>query len=299
MRRIVLAALIVFTCTLALSDLEGLTAQSPAPATFDVASVKVAEKQWRGAPRPVAEVTLPIVRVLPGGRVESYGHTLRNIMAWAYDINTLYRKIDGKQEVLETDFVIAAKAAAPSLTPAEARTMVRALLEERFQLRWRLQPRDVDGYLMVPAREDGRTGSALRPFTDDCTARESNTSVRVDSPEYEQKARCGWSAGINGRQRGVGVSMTTIADRLTSLMATPVTDRTGWTGLFTFDVIGSTSGMPYEAAMRLPARFTSPTGDDAPQLLEVFRRELGLKLVKERTTINDFIVERAETLIEN
>jgi uncharacterized protein (TIGR03435 family) len=296
-RRIILAALIVFTCTLALSEVEGLTAQSPA-ATFEVASVKVAEKQWRGAPRPVAEVTLPVVRVLPGGRVESYGHTLRNIMAWAYDINTLYRKIEGKQEVLETDFVIAAKAAAPSLTPVDARAMVRALLEERFQLRWRLQPRDVDGYLMVPAREDGRMGSALRPFTDDCNARESNPSVRSDSPEYEQKARCGWS-GSMGRQRGVGVSMTYIADRLTSLMATPVTDRTGWPGLFTFDVIASIGGMPYEAAMQLSARLRAPTEDDAPRLLEVFRRELGLKLVKDRTTINDFIVERAEPLIEN
>jgi hypothetical protein len=38
---------------------------------------------------------------------------------------------------------------------------------------------------------------------------------------------------------------------------------------------------------------------DAPQLLDVFRSELGLKLVKDRATINDFIVERVEPLIEN
>jgi len=40
-------------------------------------------------------------------------------------------------------------------------------------------------------------------------------------------------------------------------------------------------------------------GTDAPQLLDVFRSELGLKLVKNRATVNDFIVERAEPLIEN
>ena len=38
---------------------------------------------------------------------------------------------------------------------------------------------------------------------------------------------------------------------------------------------------------------------DAPQLLDVFRDELGLKLVKDRATINDYIIERVESLIEN
>jgi hypothetical protein len=43
----------------------------------------------------------------------------------------------------------------------------------------------------------------------------------------------------------------------------------------------------------------APRQVDAPQLLDVFHRELGLKLVKDRATINDFIVERVEPLIEN
>ena len=43
----------------------------------------------------------------------------------------------------------------------------------------------------------------------------------------------------------------------------------------------------------------APVPVDAPQLLDVFRGELGLKMVKDRTTIDDFIVERAEPLIEN
>ena len=38
---------------------------------------------------------------------------------------------------------------------------------------------------------------------------------------------------------------------------------------------------------------------DAPPMLDVFRSELGVRVVKERTTINDFIVERVEPLIEN
>jgi uncharacterized protein (TIGR03435 family) len=248
----------------------------------------------------MSEVSMPAVRVLPGGRVESYGHTLRNLIAASYDLNLLYQKIEGRHEVLETEFVISAKAANPSLTSAEGKAMMRTLLEERFQLRWRLQPRDVDGYLLTPAREDGRPGTALRPFTGDCEARaSSNLGVRFDSPDYEEKARCGWS-GINSRQRAIGLSTKAIAERLTFFMATPVSDRTGWPGLYTFDVLADTQDMPFNARMR-PA--TSALGArldvDAPQLLDVFRRELGLKLVKDRATVNDFIVEQVEQLIEN
>ena len=292
MRRITLAALVLFAPTTL------LTAQSPAPPAFEVASVKLDPKQGRGAARPFADFSLPIVRVLPGGRVESHGHMLRNLIAWAYDVNTLYQKIEGKREILETELIISAKAAAPSLTSAEAKAMVRTLLEERFQLRWRLQPRDVDGYLLMPAREDGRPGPGLRPFTGDCDARATNAAVRFESPEYEQKARCNWT-GMNGRQRGVGVSLMAIAERLTFYMATPVSDRTGWPGLFTFDVLADTAGMPFQAVLRPAIGLGAPTPVDAPQLLDVFRSEFGLKLVKDRTKVDDFIVERVEPLIEN
>lgn len=121
MRRSTLAALALFASSAL------LTAQSPAPATFEVASVKLDPKQDRGGPQPVAGLSLPPLRVLPGGRVESYGHTLRNLIAVVYDVNVLYQKIEGTQDVLETEFDISAKASAPSLTTAEAKAMVRTL----------------------------------------------------------------------------------------------------------------------------------------------------------------------------
>ena len=294
MRRITLAALVLFVSSTL------LTAQSSAPARFEVASVKPDPKQDRGGPQKMGEFSMPMVRVLPGGRVESYGHTLRNLIAYAYEVNTIHQRIEGKQDVLEMEFNISAKAATESLTPAEARVMVRTLLEERFQLRWRLQPRDIDSYLMVPARDDGRPGAALRPFAGDCEARAKNASVRFESPDYEAQARCAWS-GINNRQRAVGQSMAAIAERLTMFMATPVSDRTGWPGLFTFDIVADTRNMPYQALLsqRTAGALGAPLASDAPQLLDAFRSELGLRLVKERTTVNDFVVERVEPLIEN
>lgn len=290
MRRVVLAALLVYVPST-------LGAAQPTPAAFEVASVKLDPNQEQG-PRTLAELSLPIVRVLPGGRIESYGHTLRNLIAWAWDVNTLYQQIQGKQEVLETVLVISARASTPSPTPAEAKQMIQTLLEERFQLRWRLEPRDIDGYVLMPTRDDGQPGPGLRAFTGDCEARDANEAVPFDSPEYEQQARCRW-VGRGTRQRAVGVSMRAIAERLALLMATPVSDGTGWPGLFTFDVIAGTDALPLQDLLRRAAGRPAPPPTDAPHLLEVFRRELGVKLVKERVTAQDFVVERAEPLIEN
>jgi uncharacterized protein (TIGR03435 family) len=293
MRRIITALVFLAPATV-------LIAQSPAPPAFEVASVRPAPKGSRLTQGSLAELTRGfIINVLPGGRVEIHANALRDMIAMAYGVNTTYQKIEGgTRDLLDAEFIVSARAAAPTLTRAEAHAMVRTLLEERFRLRWRWQPRAVDGYLLMPSREDGQPGPALRPFTGDCDARaEAKESVRFDSPEYEQKSQCGWR-GVELRQRAVGLLMADLARDLTNRMVAPVSDRTGWPGRFTFDVIATISDMPLMAMMSRPALGTPPASD-APQLLEVFRRELGLKLVKDASSVNDFVIERVEPLIEN
>jgi uncharacterized protein (TIGR03435 family) len=262
---------------------------------FEVASIKTAPEDGHGV------ITMPVVRVFPSGRVESYGHTLRNLIAWAYDINTVLQMIKGKdQQLLRTKFVISARASSASLSQTNAKIMVRALLEERFQLRWRVQSRDVDGYSLVASREDGQPGPDLRPFTDNCEVRAVNPTVPINSPDYEERARCGWT-GIQGRQRGIGLSIPEIAEHLTSLMAAPVSDGTAWPGRFTFDLTAGTDAMPLMTILR-PAMGLGaplPTSTEPPQLLDELKAKLGLKLVKIRATVNDFVIDQVMPLIEN
>ncbi len=291
MRRITLAVLVVSaTATVA-------AAQAPAP-RFEVASVKRAATQYGSGPRPMSAITLSVVRVLPGGAIESRGQSLRNLILWAYEVGGIYRQVLGDQDVLATEFEIDARAASVSPAIPEVRAMLRTLLEERFQLRTRLQPKAIDAYALMPARDDGRPGAALRPFTGDCAARATATGVRFDDPAYEERARCGMT-GINGRQRAVGLTMTVLAERLSSMMLAPVADRTGWTGSFNFDVMADTSGMPVESRLPMPAGLGARVPVDAPGLLDVLRTEFGLRLVKERATVNDLVVDRVEPLIEN
>ena len=284
MRRLTLALVAIFALAIE------MTAQSPAPATarFEVASIKLNPNQSRSGPRRFNEFTMSVVRLQPGGRMESVGNSLQNLIAWTYQLNGAYQRVEGKQDILHMEFDIFAKAEAATVTVPEVRAMMRTLLEERFQLRWHWQSREIDSYLLVPARNDGRQGHALKPFTDDCAARASGPSVPFTSPEWMEKARCGWT-GYNGEQRGVGVSMATVAERLTMELMTPVADRTGWPGLFSFNVIADTPMM---------ARVAQVTSD-RPPLVDVFRSDLGLKLAKDRTTVNDFVVDSAGPLIEN
>jgi uncharacterized protein (TIGR03435 family) len=294
-RSLALVAVLALTVDLAAQS----SAPPPAPpARFEVASIKVNPLQSRGGPRRLSDFTLSVVRLHPGGRVESIGNSLQNLIAWAYQLNGAYQRVEGPEDMLLTEFDIAAKAEAATVTGPEVRAMMRTLLEERLQLRWHWQPREIDSYLLVPARNDGRQGPALEPFTDDCAARASGPSVPFTSPEWMQKARCGWT-GYNGEQRGVGVSMATIAERLTIEMMAPVADRTGWPGLFSFNVIADTSGMPFQERARASSTLGARLATDQPPLLDVFRSDLGLKLTKERRTVTDFVVDSAGPLIEN
>jgi uncharacterized protein (TIGR03435 family) len=141
-----------------------LAAQSPppTPARFEVASIKLNPNQSRGGPRRFNEFTMSVVRLLPGGRMESVGNSLQNMIAWAYQLNGAYQRVEGKQDILLMEFDIFAKAEMATVTVPEVRAMLRTLLEERFQLRWHWQPREIDSYLLVPARNDGRQGPRSR-----------------------------------------------------------------------------------------------------------------------------------------
>src|SRR5262245_61898134 len=136
MRRLTLALVVILALAIEMA------AQSPAPATarFEVASIKLNPNQSRGGPRRFSEFTMSVVRLQPGGRLESIGNSLQTLIAWTYQLNGAYQKIEGKQDILQMEFDIFAKAEAATVTVPEVRAMMRTLLEERFQLRWHWQP---------------------------------------------------------------------------------------------------------------------------------------------------------------
>jgi uncharacterized protein (TIGR03435 family) len=157
--RVLLSALIV---GLAASVVLG--AQSPP--SFEVASVKVNKL---GDPQAGPQMQ-------PGGRLTLTNRTLRYLVQFAY--STLesplhdFQIVGGPDWTDKDRFDVTAKMEGnPPPVPATAnlaRMMLRGVLAERFQLKLRMESREVPVYALVVARPGGQLGAGLRVRQDSC-----------------------------------------------------------------------------------------------------------------------------------
>jgi uncharacterized protein (TIGR03435 family) len=174
--------------------------------------------------------------------------------------------------------------------------MVRALLEERFNLVARMETREVPVLALVLARPDGGLGPALVRSSVDCASIPVEvriTATQDGSPRpcsLQGVARVGTSGSRITTMRGRHV---TIAELVTHLSSggfdRPVVDRTGLTGVFDFE---------YEYTSRQALAPASEPG--APALAEAPTREvaleeqLGLRLEDARAPVDILVIESAE-----
>jgi len=111
-------------------------AQAPAPAEFEVASV-----------RPnTANDRIVTIDVGPGGRFSARGYTLVLLMQRAYGV--MDWNVTGGPGWIRTDrYDVSAKAGiAGNLTEAQLRPMLQRLLAERFKLKLHQGSKEMSGY---------------------------------------------------------------------------------------------------------------------------------------------------------
>jgi uncharacterized protein (TIGR03435 family) len=185
-----------------------------------------------------------------------------------------------------TRFDVTARTADGPLTPARARAMTRALLEDRFGLDASFEPATGPVYALVSARSDGGTGPNLRRSESTCRADEP-LSPPLEGPQrtLDFSGYCGLasssSSGVLTGVFGNRVTMREFAEFL-SLMGgldRPVVDRTGLTGEFDFHV-GPTRDM------------VAATGE--ARFLMALREQLGLMLRAEQGSFEVLRIRRIE-----
>jgi uncharacterized protein (TIGR03435 family) len=99
-------------------------------------------------------------------------------MAFRVDVE----QIEGVPSWLVNEhFDVTAKATAPFSPSNRWQDMLRTLLEERFRLRVRHAPKEVQGFALVVARADGRLGPSLRRASASC----AELSARSKDPEKD------------------------------------------------------------------------------------------------------------------
>ncbi len=269
--------------TLALAQSAGLQ--------FDVVSVKISPPM-----DPQAFMVRP-GSPDPGGRWAARNATVLMLVQGAYpDYRRPGMIVGGASWVNERRFDIDAKAAA---TPSrdDYLHMVRALLADRFKLRVHVEPRPVDVYSLVLAREDQRLGPRLRPVTSHCLAEldaERERLSRITGPITFSSTDAQPSKGstnINpqtGLMRLAGArTLASLAVALEAFMDKRVVDRTDLQGIHEYDV-------EFDFAATRTTNLAALDDTAGGSVFTAVQEQLGLKLERRREMTDVLVIDSVE-----
>jgi uncharacterized protein (TIGR03435 family) len=223
---------------------------------FDVVSVK---------PNTSGESGLRL-DILPGGRLVAVNLPLKQFIRAAYTLQ-LYQ-IEGAPRWTEADrFDISAvterNLGGPiTWTPgtyAPVQRMMQAVLMDRFKMKAHMDERDSPGYALE-LRSTGSTSGKLTPAEVPC------------------RSDCR-SENVAGRLRARNLPLLQFAELLSQLTGRFVTDATGLTGAFDFDLQWAPE---------------SQAGSDLPSLFTAVQEQLGLRLTPRRVRTPMLVVDAIE-----
>jgi uncharacterized protein (TIGR03435 family) len=234
----------------------GGIAQTPAPA-FEVASVKPSK-----APAGHSGWHSRT------GYVVLQNQTLKQLVQIAYHVKA--NQVSGGPKWCDSDrFDIEAKSDGPA-NDAQLLTMLQTLLADRFQLAFHRETALFPGFALVVAK----SGFKIRP---------------VDAGEGER------SNSNRGHYTAERVSMAKFAETLSRILRSPVVDRTGTTGVFSFQL----EWTPDNADAPAPDGTTPDMSNSGPSLYTVLQERLGVKLEAQKVSAEVLVIDRAEKPTEN
>jgi uncharacterized protein (TIGR03435 family) len=243
---------------------------------FDVASVK-----------PNTSGDDSVARIPSPGGVTITNATLQMMMRWAYRVQD-FQIIDGPSWLSTARFDVVGKAERTVSEEVLLRSMLRALLVDRFMLVVHNETRELPVYALVAARSDGKFGPQLRTPSD-CV-----NSHQPASPQTTQRAsgppRCD-NRVLPGNMSSRGVTMPALAVSLSVFVGRTVIDRTGFAGTIDYDLRWTPDRM-----LRSPADGVAagPERPDGPSLFTALQEQLGLKLEATKGAVNVVVIDHVE-----
>ncbi|MGH9240543.1 MAG: TIGR03435 family protein [Vicinamibacterales bacterium] len=257
------------------------TAQGkPAEYRFEVASVK----RWVGDEHNGAPSRFDF-RGLRAGRLVITAMSLRDLISFAYPdvVVNRYHLVGGSPELLATRFDIEATFDAASLPSQPAawithiRPMMRNLLQDRFKMKVRTEPREMPIFALVLGRSDGRLGPGLKPSTLKCPQAGPPKPMPPGEP-----APCEMLGGGGRGVKALGVPLQDLADFLVSIgnVGRHVVDETGLKGLYDITVT------------------TDPT-DRTDSVVTAVQEQLGLKITPKTGTRDVLVIDQLELPTSN
>jgi len=264
---------------------------APPPMEFDVAEVKLSQ--------PDAQ---PRTRLMPGGRIEADGVTMRQLISIAWDINMDELVANAPKWIDDTKYSILAKTttavsgsgAAMNVDIDDLKAMVRALITERFKLKTHYEDRQVTAYTLI---SDKPKLTKADP---------ANRTGWKEGPAPDSKDQ---RTAILGRMiTAKNMTMAQFAEDLQRMangyIRVPVEDQTGLEGAYDFTLVftpinilnagrgrGGADPAAAGGGANLPAP-ADPTG--ALSLYDAVNRQLGLKLEMRKRNMPVLVIDHIE-----
>lgn len=226
------------------------------------------------------------IRTLPDGTMMMVNQPIRSIIRGAALEPT--REVLGLPDwAVNERYDITTKPPEGS-TRDQRSVMMQRMFAQRFNARVHVEQRDRSGFALVLARRDGRLGPNIGPAKENCLA----PGPRPDGPPTAQDAatRCGGSFGIGFVVSG-GMRLGSLTPSLEGVVGGPITDRTGLSDFYSFELRYSQSLASAGGAAPEPA--------DAPDIFTALQEQLGLKLERETLQIPVLVIDHLERPTEN
>ena len=294
----------------AAADSQQTSAATPEIPKYDVASIKPSGPDSRGM----------MLMMTPTG-MQIKGAQIQTLLQFAFGVER-DRIIGAPDWVRSRHFDIEAKVKpedAPKLQKLkmeQRRTMMLPLLEERFNLKYHHETRELPIYALVIAKggpklteskpgegmpgpdgEPPRPGDPLPPRGSAATARPDGPPGAGNRPAVGEGMRIG-PGSIQSR----GGSTAFLAHALSAAVGRTIIDRTGLTGAYDF----SLSWTPDQSMRSSPggAQPGQPEGDSAPDasgpsLFTAVQEQLGLKLDPQKSAVDVIVIDHIDPPTEN
>jgi uncharacterized protein (TIGR03435 family) len=262
---------------------------APPPTEFDVAEIKL-------SPPDVPTNA----RLLPGGRIEIAGSTLKFIMQFAWDINmddlvagTPKWYDDTKDSIVaKTTTAVSGPASNPNVDVDDLKAMLRALVTERFKLKTHYEDRPVTAYtLLVDKPKLAKADPANRTGWKEGPA-----------PDQKDQRNAILARMVTARNMTMAQFAEDLQRMANGYIRVPVEDATHLDGAYdftlTFTPIGLLNGGPGggrggdAAAGGAAGAALDPSG--GLSLFDAVSKQLGLKLEMRKRTMPVLVIDHVE-----
>ena len=257
-----------------------------------------------GAPRPefeVASIKLNksgdlrvMINTAGGGRFTATNIPLQRLIMNAYRVKNF--QISGAPAWLNSErYDVEAKAAGNPSTDEVGR-MLQTLLEDRLQLKFHRETKELPVYALVIAK-----GGKLHETEGDCGPRTGPQPP--PEPGKLPTAPCGGFFLFPGHLSGQKVAISQLVDSLSLFTARDVLDKTNLTGKYDINL----EYTPEQGQFQAPPGGAPPPGlpplpqadPNGPSLFTALQEQLGLKLESQKGPVEILVIDRVEHLSEN